>query len=167
LGIIDVFAYYNFQGVVDLMGVMFDYPEEKVQSKAWVGKGPYRVWQNRQHGPQFGYWQNDYNDPVPAESYTYPEFKGYFSEVAWMSLRTQEGTITVVNQQPEQDYVGIYEPRDGRDNLLYLLPHTGLSLMRVIPSVRNKVNTTDLNGPSAQPYWANGTFETRFSLCFE
>ena len=167
LGIIDVVAYYNFQGVVDLMGVMFDYPEEKVQSKAWVGKGPYRVWQNRQHGPQFGYWQNDYNDPVPAESYTYPEFKGYFSEVAWMSLRTQEGTITVVNQQPEQDYVGIYEPRDGRDNLLYLLPHTGLSLMRVIPSVRNKVNTTDLNGPSAQPYWANGTFETRFSLCFE
>ena len=39
--------------------------------------------------------------------------------------------------------------------------------MRVIPSVRNKVNTTDLNGPSAQPYWANGSFEARFFLRFE
>ena len=167
MGIIDVVAYYNFHGVVDLMGVMFDYPEEKVQAKSWVGKGPYRVWQNRQHGPQFGYWQTDYNDPVPAESYNYPEFKGYFGEINWLSLRTEEGTVTIINQQPDQDYVGIYEPRDGRDNLLYLLPHTGLSLMRVIPSVRNKVNTTDLNGPSAQPYWANGSFEARFSLRFE
>ena len=27
----------NFSGVVDLMGVMFDYPEDKVLSKRWVG----------------------------------------------------------------------------------------------------------------------------------
>lgn len=36
--------HYNFSGVVDLMGVMFDYPEELVLSKRWVGDGPYRVW---------------------------------------------------------------------------------------------------------------------------
>ena len=166
-GTIGVEAYYNFEGVVDLMGVMFDYPEEKVQAKSWVGKGPYRVWQNRQHGPQFGYWQNDYNDPVPAESYIYPEFKGYFGQVSWMSVRTEEGTFKVVNEQPDVDYVGIYEPRDGRDHTLYTLPPTGISLMRVIPAVRNKVNTTDLNGPSAQPFWASGQYVARFSLCFE
>ena len=166
-GSIAIEAYYNFEGVVDLMGVMFDYPEEKVLSKAWVGKGPYRVWQNRQHGPQFGYWQNDYNDPVPAESYIYPEFKGYFGDVNCMSLRTQEGTVKVLNMQPELDYVGVYEPRDGRDHILYTLPQTGLSLMRVIPAVRNKVNTTDLNGPSAQPYWASGQYVARFALVFE
>lgn len=67
---------YNFSGVVDLMGVMFDYPEDKVLSKRWVGDGPYRVWQNRLHGPQLGVWENEYNDPIPAESFTYPEFKG-------------------------------------------------------------------------------------------
>ena len=32
---------YNFSGVVDLMGVMFDYPEDKVLSKRSVGDGPY------------------------------------------------------------------------------------------------------------------------------
>ena len=53
------------------------------------------------------------------------------------------------------DYIGIYQPRDGRDHILYTLPESGISLLKVIPAVRNKVNTTDLNGPSAQPFWAD------------
>ncbi len=167
LGTVSVEAHYNFQGVVDVMGVMFDYPEEKVRAKQWVGQGPYRVWQNRMHGPQFGFWANDYNDPVPGESFEYPEFKGYFAAVNWMSLQTDEGRIGIVNLQPDEDFVGVYEPRDGRDHILYTLPQTGISLLRVIPAVRNKVNTTDLNGPSAQPYWANGNYVARFVLQFE
>ena len=34
---------YNFSGVVDMMGICFDYPEDKVISKRWLGDGPYRV----------------------------------------------------------------------------------------------------------------------------
>lgn len=158
---------YQFGGVVDEMGVMFDYPEQNVKSKQWVGDGPYRVWQNRLHGPQYGYWQNDYNDPIPAESFDYPEFKGYFANVSWMQLNTSDGTIQIRPLSAHHSaayasensgkalYVGVYEPRDGRDHLLYTLPKTGISLLNVIPAVRNKVNTTDLNGPSAQPYWAD------------
>lgn len=157
---------YNFSGVVDLMGVMFDYPEDKVLSKRWVGDGPYRVWQNRLHGPQLGVWENDYNDPIPAESFTYPEFKGYFANVQWMTLKTQEGTISICNRTP-QNYVGIYQPRDGRDGLLYTFPATGISLMKVIPPVRNKVNTTDLVGPSSQAFWADGEYGGSISLRFE
>ena len=73
----------------------------------------------------------------------------------------------LANLKPDEDYVGVYTPRDGRDHILYQLPETGLSLLRVIPAVRNKVNTTDLNGPSAQPYWASGQFESEFILHFE
>ena len=152
--------------VVDLMGVMFDYPEDKLLAKRWVGDGPYRVWQNRLHGPQLGVWQNDYNDPIPGESFDYPEFKGYFANVQWMELKTQEGIIRIANKQPE-NYVGIYQPRDGRDALLYTLPATGISIMKVIPPVRNKVNTTDLVGPSSQAYWADGTYEGGIMLEFE
>lgn len=157
---------YNFNGVVDLMGVMFDLPESDVQSKQWLGHGPYRVWQNRLHGPQLGIWSNDYNDPIPGESFTYPEFKGYFAGVQWMRLKTKTGTITL---QPgtDKDYIGIYQPRDGRDQLLYTLPETGISIMQVIPAVRNKVNTTDLNGPSAQPVWTRGTYTGEVTLHFE
>ena len=157
---------YNFNGVVDLMGVKFNLPESEVESKQWLGHGPYRVWKNRVHGPQFGIWSNDYNDPIPGESFTYPEFKGYFAGVQWMKLNTKTGTITI---QPgtDKEYVGVYQPRDGRDQLLYTLPETGISMMQVIPAVRNKVNTTDLNGPSAQPVWARGTYVGEVTLHFE
>ena len=146
-------AEYNFYGVVDLMGLCFDYPEQLMKSKQWVGKGPYRVWQNRQEGPQYGLWQNDYNDPIPGESFEYPEFKGYFSNVSWMKFTTVEGQFGIEQMSGK---IGVYTPRDGRDHILYTLPETGIALLRVIPAVRNKVNTTDLNGPSAQPYWSKG-----------
>jgi hypothetical protein len=63
--------------------------------------------------------------------------------------------------------VGVYTPRDGRDHILYTLPETGISILKVIPAVRNKVNTTDLNGPSAQPYWSKGKGDINAILRFE
>jgi hypothetical protein len=157
---------YNFSGVVDLMGICFDYPEEMVQSKEWLGDGPYRVWQNRVRGPQYSLWRNDYNDPIPGESFTYPEFKGYFAHVSWMKLCTSEGVISLVNETPDS-YVGVYQPRDGRDRLLYTLPENGISVLNVIPAVRNKVNATDLCGPSSQPKWVSGPQHGRIIFRFE
>ena len=155
---------YYFNGVVDLMGICFDYPEDKVKSKTWVGKGPGRVWQNRMEGPQYGLWQNEYNDPIPGESFEYPEFKGYFTNVKWMQLETTEGKIGIEQMGSK---IGVYTPRDGRDHLLYTLPETGLSILKAIPAVRNKVNTTDLNGPSAQPHWSKGKEHLSAILRFE
>lgn len=157
---------YNFSAVVDLMGVKFDYPEEKMQHKRWLGNGPYRVWQNRLQGPIYDIWENDYNDPIPGETFTYPEFKGYFANVSWMNLKTSEGEISITNETPNS-YVGVYEPRDGRDKLLYTLPKSGISILNVIPAVRNKVNTTDLIGPSSQPKWVDGVYTGRIVLKFK
>lgn len=164
-GSVEMNACYNFGGVVDLMGIMFDYPEPKVESKQWVGDGPYRVWQNRMQGPQYNLWQNKYNDPIPGESFEYPEFKGYFSNVTWMQIKTTEGRVGIINDS--NSFIGVYQPRDGRDNLLYTLPETEISLLRVIPAVRNKVNCTDLNGPSAQPVWSSGRMSTTATFKFE
>ena len=155
---------YYFNGVVDLMGICFDYPEQMVKSKTWVGKGPYRVWQNRLEGPQYGLWSNDYNDPIPGETFEYPEFKGYFSNVSWMKFNTTEGQFGIEGLNLK---VGVYTPRDGRDHILYTLPETGISILKAIPAVRNKVNTTDLNGPSAQPYWSKGKGHINAILRFE
>lgn len=162
-GVLTLDYTYNFDGVVDLMGIKFDYPEENVISKRWLGAGPYRVWQNRLHGTVFNVWENEYNDPIPGESFDYPEFKGYFADCAWMNIYTTEGVISIENNTPSA-YVGVYQPRDGRDVLLYTLPESGVSVLNVIPAVRNKVNTTDLIGPSSQPKWVNG--ENRGQLRF-
>ena len=168
-GEVTVSASYTFNGVVDLMGICFDYPEKMVKGKQWVGKGPYRVWQNRMEGPQYGYWQTQYNDPIPGESWEYPEFKGYFADVTWMQIETSEGKIGIspITYDSSPLYVGVYTPRDGRDHILYTLPETGISILKVIPAVRNKVNTTDLNGPSAQPYWSKGKGSINAILHFE
>ena len=163
-------GYYDFNGVVDLLGISFDYPESEVRSKHWVGCGPYRVWQNRMEGPQYGYWQTDYNDPIPGESWEYPEFKGYFAGVKWMQIETAQGKIGIQPTLPRcatACYVGVFTPRDGRDQLLYTLPATGIALLEVIPAVRNKVNTTDLNGPAAQPHWLQGRHAISARLWFE
>ena len=157
---------YNFSGVVELMGVRFDYPENKVLGKRWLGAGPCRVWQNRIHGTVYDVWENDYNDPVPGETFTYPEFKGYFAGVSWMDIRTQEGTIRITNGTPARPYIGVYQPRDGRDRLLYTLPESGISILDVIPAVRNKVNSTDLCGPSSQAVWSDGEHTGKITLEF-
>lgn len=157
---------YGFDGVADLLGIMFSYPETEVRSKEWLGLGPHRVWQNRLHGPQYGCWKTEYNDPVPGESFGYPEFKGYFAGVRHMRLVTSEGCISIVNP-PAGSYVGIYQPRDGRDNYLYRLPDSGISILKYIPAVRNKVDYSDLNGPSAQPHWCAGEYGGTVTLMFE
>ena len=133
---------YYFNGVVDLLGVCFDYPEQMVKRKTWVGKGPYRVWQNRMEGPQYGLWSNDYNDPIPGETFEYPEFKGYFSNVSWMKLETTEGQLGIEGINLK---VGVYTPRDGRDHILYTLPETGIH-----PSCAQQ-------GEHDRPEWSVGT----------
>ncbi len=176
---------YIFNGVVDIMGVKFDLDEVAVKSKKWLGDGPYRVWKNRLHGPQYGVWENDYNDPIPGESFQYPEFKGYFSNVKWMSvgvslsgnsnsaakrsikLRPSCPAMFEAEDLKPVNIVGVFQPRDGRDQHLYTLPETGLSFIQVIPGVRNKVNSTDLNGPSALPVWVRGEYVGGFELEFE
>jgi Beta-galactosidase/beta-glucuronidase len=156
---------YGYDGVVELMGVKFDYPEENMQAIRWLGKGPYRVWQNRLHGTTLDVYDNTYNDPIPGESFTYPEFKGYFNDWRWANFTTKEGHIIMANEKPGS-YLGVYTPRDGRDALLYTLPQTGLAVFDVIPAVRNKVNATDLVGPSSQAKQVsgpqNGTIFFRF-----
>lgn len=147
---------YQFYGTVELMGIKFDYPESNLKSKRWMGKGPYRVWQNRWLGTKTAVWENDYNDPVPGESFLYPEFKGYFADWKWVTFNTTEGEFSLGNGTADS-YLGVFTPRDGRDVLLYTLPETGIAVLKVIPGVRNKVNSTDLVGPSSLPQWSKGS----------
>lgn len=157
---------YRYDGAVELMGIQFDYPEAGMESVRWLGQGPYRVWQNRLHGTVLDVWENDYNDPIPGESFTYPEFKGFFGPVEWAELSTEEGNILVSTDNQDR-YLGIYKPRDGRDSLLYTFPDMGLGILDVIPAVRNKVNATDLVGPSSRAKHVSGPVRGRLYLRFE
>jgi hypothetical protein len=157
---------YAYDGVVELMGVKFDYPEANMNSVRWFGRGPYRVWQNRLHGTTLDVWKNNYNDPTPGESFVYPEFKGFFNDWHWAVFETKEGSIMLGNGTPGS-FLGVYSPRDGRDTPLCTLPPTGIAVLDVIPAMRNKVNATDLVGPSSQAQRVSGVHRGSLQLRFE
>ncbi len=154
-GLLQLDYTYRYDGVVELAGVDFEFPEEEMKGVRFLGEGPYRVWQNRLHGTRLEVWENDYNDPIPGETFEYPEFKGYFAGWNWAAFDTGKGKIYISQIKPET-YLGVYTPRDGRDKLLYTLPETGIGVFDVVPAVRNKVNATDLVGPSSQAKWLEG-----------
>lgn len=141
---------FNGPGLVDILGVDFDYPEEKMKSKEWLGGGPYRVWANRLRGVQLARWENDYNDPIPGVSWAYPEFKGWFSSWEWMAFATTEGRFAFINDGG-QPYAGVYSPRDGKNNPVLVLPRLGLGVYQVIPAIGTKGSLPDALGPQGQP----------------
>ena len=141
---------FNGPGLVDILGVDFHYPEEKMKSKEWLGGGPYRVWANRLRGVQLARWENDYNDPIPGVSWAYPEFKGWFSGWEWMAFATTEGRFAFINNGG-QPYAGVYSPRDGKNNPVLALPRLGLGVYQVIPAIGTKMSMPDAIGPQGQP----------------
>jgi hypothetical protein len=148
----DVRLDYEFTGpgLVDILGVDFDYPEEKMRSKEWFGNGPYRVWANRLRGGWLHRWDTEYNDTIPGVSWNYPEFKGWFSRWEWMAFTTTEGRFAFVNDGG-QPYVGVYSPRDGKNNPVLNLPRFGLGVYQVITGIGSKTAVPSITGPMGQP----------------
>ena len=112
----------------------------------WLGEGPYRVWQNRLQGTRLDVWENAYNDSTPGESWNYPEFKGYFKDVRWARFETAGGSFII---SPNGAYLGLFKPSDGVNGLLDF-PDVGISVLDVIPAMRNKFHTTDEIGPQSK-----------------
>src|ERR1044072_7678509 len=153
---------YTFEGDVDLLGVQFDAREKETRAVRWLGRGPYRVWQNRTHGTRLDVWERRYNDTTPGESWDYPEFKGYFAGWRWAAFDTGGDRITIINESGDS-YLGVYRPKDGRDGL-FDLPETGIAILDVVPAIGSKFQPPAQLGPQSRQRHVTGT--TRGSLLF-
>jgi hypothetical protein len=136
------------------LGVCFDYPESLVKAKRWVGEGPYRTWQNRRRGTPLGAYENLYNDTITGYSgWVYPEFKGCFAGVRWITLVTNEGPITTVIGTADL-YVQVLTPsfptEEEQRSAIIRLPQAGLAFLHVIPAVGEKGHPADTHGPQSQ-----------------
>ena len=136
---------YTVDADVDILGVSFDLPETKVKSKSWLGRGPYRVYRNRMEGGVIDVHEVAFNDPVPGESFAYPEFKGYFRDWRWLELETADGRLRVENLSGIP-YFGLSAPRDGVPSM-QAFPDTGLALLEVIPAIGSKFAGPETTGP--------------------
>jgi hypothetical protein len=144
-----------YEGVANIFGIGFDVPESSVSGKRWVGRGPYRVWQNRLEGGRFDVHEVAHNNPVPGESYAVPEFPGYFAEWRWLSLQTNAGDMVFENVS-DIPYIGLYQPQGGVGPVLEL-PGVGLALLSVIPAMGSKFDLPEQLGPQSQPQTLSGT----------
>ena len=160
---------YSAEGTNDFCGVLFDYPENLVQHKRWLGDGPYRVWKNRRAGVTLGFWENDYNNTITGwRGWVYPEFKGCFADVRWLQLQTTEGEITVV---PEKvPFVQVLTPEFPPVNLaghtIPPLPACGLGLLDAIPPMGSKFNAPEAVSPSGARNIVTGDYHGAVSFYF-
>lgn len=100
---------YTLQGEVPYAGISFDYPESNIIGARWLGKGPVRVWKNRQHGVSYNVWESLYNNThTGQEPWNYPEFKGYFADICWMEINTTEGKFLIASEQ-ENLFVRLFD----------------------------------------------------------
>jgi hypothetical protein len=146
---------YAFDGAVDLLGIAFELPERNVQSKRWLGFGPYRVYRNRREGGVLDVHEVAFNDPIPGQTYAYPEFKGYFRDWQWITLQTTSGVLSIQNLSGVP-FLGLYGPRDGEPSML-AFPNPGISFLDVIPAIGTKFDDPDDLGPQSQTPKVKGT----------
>lgn len=152
-GWVEIDYSFDVGGSHDHIGVTFDYPENKVKSVKWLGNGPYRVWKNRLKGVTFNIWEKEYNNTVTGESWEYPEFKGFHSNLYAADLNTTEGVIRLVAAS-EDLYLHLFTPdnpvKRNNDNTLGKFPDGQLSILNAISAVGTKFKPAKEMGPQSQ-----------------
>ncbi len=140
---------------IDYIGLSFNYPEKKVESVNWMGRGPYRVWKNRLKGSNMGIWEKEYNNTITGESFNnlvYPEFKGYHGNLYWATLKTTESDFTVISETPNL-YFHLFtpaKPQKVQGGVYPPFPEGNLSFLYEIPAIGTKFKSAEKLGPQSQ-----------------
>ncbi len=131
------------------VGINFSFPEKEIRAVDWMGNGPYRVWKNRMKGTQFGVWHKDYNNTETGESWVYPEFKGYHSNMYWCKFTTSTQPFTVYTEN-EDLFFRLFTPAwktDQWHNYEPIFPSGDISFMQGISSIGTKTQRNETTGP--------------------
>jgi hypothetical protein len=143
-------VYFPGAYFTNFAGVNFSFPEKQMKGITYMGNGPYRVWKNRMKGNKFGIWNKAYNDVATGEyPNTYPEFKGYHSNLYWISFHTTGQPFTVLTDQ-EDVFFRLFTPRKSDDpygNLQPLFPSGDISFMQAISGIGTKTQKPETTGP--------------------
>jgi hypothetical protein len=155
----------------NVVGVAFNYPEENMLKKTWLGDGPYRVWRNRLKGATLGVWETSYNTTVAGyKDWVFPEFAGYFANVRWLRLTTTEGLLTLMIPD-EHTFVRVGTPKMPPPNLAMrtamTFPPGNLAVLRDIPPMGSKFQPASNSGPQATTPLAREAYHGTVYLRFE
>jgi hypothetical protein len=141
--------YFPGDYFTNFVGVNFSFPEKQIKSVEYMGSGPYRVWKNRMKGTRLGVWKKDYNNTETGESWVYPEFKGYHSNLYWCKFYTTSQPFTVVAED-EDTFLRLFSPAPHDDqwhNYVVKFPSGDISFMQGISAIGNKTLGAEDTGP--------------------
>ena len=166
------YSHYKWDGKneFDFLGISFTYPEEKITGVKLLGVGPYRVWRNRMKGGQFGVWDKAYNNTVTGESWTYPEFKGYYRNMYWVVVENTEKPFAVFTDTPDL-FLRLYTPAkpSGARNSFTVpeFPAGDISFLHGINAIGTKFDAASNHGPAGGKNkigweWLSGTLYFSF-----
>jgi hypothetical protein len=153
---------YRPEGSMDFAGITFSYPENLVTGATILANGPYHVWKNRLKGTRFGVYNKKYNNTITGQSWDYPEFKGYYSNLYAAEIQTRELPITVVSATsglflhlftPE---AAKYSVRGVRGTVNPPFPEGNVSFLHGISAIGTKFTKADAEGPQSQQNSYNG-----------
>ena len=136
------------------LGFTFDYPKEGVTGMQWFGRGPYRVWKNRQRGHNIDLWHKAYNETITGRGTVgpmeYPEFKGYHGNIYWARLEGDH-PLTLYSAT-DGLFVKVFNPDDVTvpARLLPELPEGDISLLLDIQAIKS-FKSIPQQGPHSQP----------------
>ena len=144
---------FNQKGEFNYSGITFKFPEKLITGMEWEGRGPYRVWKNRLKGQQFGVWHNDYNNTITGESWKYPEFKGFYSELYWVKVENKQSAFTVYTGQ-KGTFLQMLKPnKPGGATNDYTnppFPDSDLGFLNTISPIGTKFQPAEKLGPQSQ-----------------
>ncbi len=126
------------------LGFSFSYPEELCQGMTWFGKGPYRVWRNRQRGTTFGLWHKDYNNTVTGQTtgkLQYPEFKGHHANMYWAKIHSEKAPM-MISSENDGVYLRMFTPEEPKartqpGRTMVEFPTGDISFLLEIPPIRS------------------------------
>ncbi len=151
-GVLRLDYQYIFSGSSDFAGITFSYPENLVTGARLLADGPYRVWKNRLKGPQFGFFEKEYNNTITGQSWVFPEFKGYYSNFYAVEIETKELPFTIISAT-ENLYLHLFTPQTAtnitgvRGEVNPPFPSGDISILHGISAIGTKFSKADEEGP--------------------
>ncbi len=148
---------YQIDGEYVLHGIAFNYPKSDIARKKWLGDGPYRVWANRLEGVNFSVWENEYNEGIAGENWVFPEFKGYFADINWLTLESEHNRISF-STQTDDLFARVMQPDDGKHpaNTLALEYQGEISFLHRISPIGTKFYAPEKLGPQSENVYEKG-----------
>ena len=140
---------YLLNGEYDYAGISFNFPESKVQKAILMGNGPYHVWKNRLKGVQFGIYHKLYNNTITGQTWDYPEFKGYYSNLYAIKIENEEVPFTIVTETSNM-YLHLFTPNRPTfysKNVNPPFPDGNISFLNAISPIGTKFSRPEQEGP--------------------